>query len=160
SLRSRTNAGRGGGLEGDCGRLVKAIRRAPAKDTGSVLAGLHSPGNQRPGRLHGEDRVPNLRARQGLAALPRQRIRADYPLLLTVLETFLERRRINHIGEAVAVAVLEVRQIQRVRLTNVGQGEGDDTLVTDVFDGTFNPAGHAEQPLGVETLLSCIHALD
>src|SRR5262249_39846775 len=48
---------------------------------------------------------------------------AQLPSVLAVLVAALERGRVDHVGEAVAVAVLEVLQVQPVRLADVGQGE-------------------------------------
>src|SRR5262249_57149963 len=80
--------------------------------------------------------------------------------LFSVLISLLERRRVNDVREAVAIAVLQVGQIQAIGGTHVAKGVRSNLLAVDVFDPPLDFARHAEKPFGVEALQSCVHPLD
>src|SRR5437899_9305103 len=77
---------------------------------------------------------------------------ATISLLVAVLEALLEGRRVDDVGEAVAVTILQVFEVEAVCFANVRQGEGDDLFAENVLDWTLNFAGHAKQPFRVEAL--------
>ena len=54
--------------------------------------------------------------------------------MLAVLVAALVGGGVDDVGEAVAVAVLEVLQVEAVGLADVGQGVGDDSFAADVAD--------------------------
>src|SRR5579883_788067 len=79
--------------------------------------------------------------------------------VLPIPVSLLKRCRIDHVREAVAVAVLEIFQVQPVGLAHVGQGERDDVLAADVLDRPLDLARHVEEPFRVETLPAGVHTL-
>src|SRR5205085_10360114 len=82
------------------------------------------------------------------------------PSALAVAVAALEGCRVDHVGEAVAVAVLEQLQVQAVRLAHVGQGGRDDLPALDVGHRPLDLARYLEEPLRVEALDARVHAGD
>src|SRR5438105_4088850 len=81
-------------------------------------------------------------------------------LLIAVFESLLEGRRVDDIGEAVAITVFQVFQVKAVCLANVRQRERDNLFAENVLDWALNLARNAKQPLRVESLQPCVHPLD
>src|SRR6516164_1508898 len=81
-------------------------------------------------------------------------------LSFAILVAFLEGGGVDHVGEAVAVAVLEIFQIEAVGLAEVGQSEGNDRFAANIGDRTFDFAGNPEEPFGIEAFGAGVHALD
>src|SRR5687767_10742821 len=77
---------------------------------------------------------------------------AQPALLHAVPVPALPRARVGDVGEAVLVGVLQVLQVQAVRIADVREGVRGDPLALDVGNRAFDAAGGVEQPLRVEPL--------
>src|SRR5437660_149048 len=80
--------------------------------------------------------------------------------VLAVLVAATQGCRIDHIGEAVFVGVLEILEVEAVGGAHVRQCVRRDLLAADVSDRALDLAGDEEEPFGVETLVAGVHACD
>src|SRR5437764_15457950 len=71
---------------------------------------------------------------RGLAVIPRWRFGLGCDSVLAVLVSRFVWCRIDHVGEAVVIAILEIFQIETVCVAHVGQRKGDDLFTADVLD--------------------------
>src|SRR2546427_519344 len=67
---------------------------------------------------------------------------ATISLLVAVLEALLEGRRVDDVGDAVAVTMLQVFEVEADCFANVRQGEGDD-LCVEIQTGAVMSVGRS-----------------